>query len=40
MDTTTYIFHEGSIDIPNDWRDESMNIFKAPIESGYNLVVS
>ncbi|HRI07172.1 MAG TPA: DcrB-related protein [Nannocystaceae bacterium] len=35
-----YRFHEGSIEIPDDWNDESMNIFKAPIESGYNLVIS
>ena len=35
-----YRFHEGSIDVPEDWKDESMNIFKAPIEAGYNLVIS
>lgn len=35
-----YRFHEGTIDIPNDWSDETLNIFKAPVESGYNLVIS
>lgn len=35
-----YRFHEGTIDLPDDWTDETLNIFKAPIESGYNLVVS
>jgi hypothetical protein len=40
MNAETYIFHEGSIDVPDDWKDESMNIFKAPVEAGYNLVIS
>jgi hypothetical protein len=35
-----YRFHEGTIDLPDDWTDESMNIFKAPVDSGYNLVIS
>lgn len=36
----TYYFHEGSLDVPEDWRDESMNIFRAPESEGYNLVIS
>lgn len=35
-----YKFNEGNLVIPDDWRDESMNIFKAPVEAGYNLVLS
>jgi len=35
-----YHFHEGMLEIPDDWRDESMNIFKTPVEAGYNLVIS
>jgi len=35
-----YQFHEGSLALPEGWRDESMNIFKAPEEEGYNLVIS
>jgi len=35
-----YVFHEGSLIIPGDWRDESMNIFKTTEAEGYNLVVS
>lgn len=37
---TPYYFHEGTLTIPEEWRDESMNIFKAPEEEGYNLVIS
>jgi len=35
-----YTFHDGSLVVPEDWRDESLNVFKAPIEAGYNLVLS
>lgn len=35
-----YKFNEGNLIIPDDWRDESMNIFKAPVDAGYNLVLS
>jgi hypothetical protein len=35
-----YRFHEGSLEVPEDWRDESMNIFKAAETEGFNLVVS
>lgn len=35
-----YRFHEGSLTIPDDWRDESMNIFKTSEAEGYNLVIS
>ncbi len=35
-----YRFNEGDIDVPEDWRDESMNIFKGPETEGYNLVMS
>lgn len=38
--TTPYRFNEGDVDLPDDWRDESMNIFKGPDSEGYNLVVS
>lgn len=36
----SYHFHEGSLEVPDDWRDESMNIFRAPESEGYNLVIS
>lgn len=35
-----YRINEGSIVVPEDWRDESMNIFRAPESEGYNLVVT
>jgi len=35
-----YTFNEGNLVVPDDWRDESMNIFKAPVDAGYNLVMS
>lgn len=35
-----YRFQEGSLAIPDDWRDESMNIFKASETEAYNLVIS
>ena len=35
-----YRFNEGSLDVPADWHDETMNIFKGPQSEGYNLVIS
>jgi hypothetical protein len=35
-----YRFNEGSLDVPEDWHDETMNIFKGPLSQGYNLVIS
>lgn len=35
-----YRFHEGALTIPDSWRDESMNIFKASETEAYNLVIS
>lgn len=35
-----YRFHEGRIELPDDWRDESLTILKAPETEGYNLVIS
>jgi hypothetical protein len=36
----SYRFNEGSLDVPDDWHDETMNIFKGPERDGYNLVIS
>lgn len=35
-----YRFNEGSLEVPADWHDETMNIFKGPLSQGYNLVIS
>uniref|UniRef100_UPI001FEAC25E DcrB-related protein n=1 Tax=Photorhabdus caribbeanensis TaxID=1004165 RepID=UPI001FEAC25E len=40
MENTTYQMNEGSLAIPDNWRDESMNVFVLPDDSGINLVVS
>lgn len=36
----SYRINEGIVDLPEDWRDESMNIFKGPDSEGYNLVIT
>lgn len=36
----SYRFNEGSLVVPDDWHDETMNIFKGPEREGYNLVIS
>ncbi|MBS9429909.1 DcrB-related protein, partial [Photorhabdus akhurstii] len=40
MENTPYQMNEGSLTIPGNWRDESMNVFVLPDDSGINLVVS
>ncbi|MCT8344576.1 MULTISPECIES: DUF1795 domain-containing protein [Photorhabdus] len=40
MENTTYQMNEGTLAIPGNWRDESMNVFVLPDDSGINLVVS
>jgi len=35
-----YRFNEGSLELPEDWHDETMNIFKSSPSEGYNLVIS
>lgn len=35
-----YRLHDGNIQIPNDWQDETMYIFRAPETAGYNLVLN
>ena len=35
-----YRLHDGDIQIPNDWQDETMYIFRAPETEGYNLVIN
>ncbi|MCA6220801.1 DUF1795 domain-containing protein [Photorhabdus antumapuensis] len=40
MKNTPYQMNEGTLAIPDNWRDESMNVFVLPDDSGINLVVS
>ncbi|PHM73082.1 DUF1795 domain-containing protein [Xenorhabdus kozodoii] len=40
MSTQTYPMNEGSLTIPTDWRDESMQVFVLPDDSGVNLVIN
>lgn len=40
MALTSYIFNEGCLDLPSTWRDETLNVFTFPDESGGNLVIN
>lgn len=40
MGTIQYRFHEGSVQIPRTWTDETLTVLKAPEFEGHNLVVS
>lgn len=40
MNSNTYRLNEGSINIPNNWQDQSMNVFILPDDSGINLVIN
>ncbi|MBE8596496.1 DUF1795 domain-containing protein [Xenorhabdus sp. BG5] len=40
MNTQTYQINEGTLAIPDNWRDESMNVFVLPDNSGINLVIN
>lgn len=40
METTAYQFNEGTLAIPTQWRDESMNVFTFPDDTGGNLVIN
>ncbi|KAA1184949.1 DUF1795 domain-containing protein [Photorhabdus heterorhabditis] len=40
MENTVYQMNEGTLTIPDNWRDESMHVFVLPDDSGINLVVS
>ncbi|ANI28417.1 hypothetical protein PL78_00985 [Yersinia entomophaga] len=40
MTHPAYLINEGTLAIPANWRDETMNVFIAPDDSGINLVVS
>lgn len=35
-----YKMNEGDLSIPENWKDETLHIFKAPDAEGYNLVVN
>jgi len=35
-----YRLQDGDIQIPNDWQDETMYIFRAPETEGYNIVLN
>lgn len=37
---TSYRLNEGTIDIPENWQDQSMNVFVLPDDSGINLVIN
>lgn len=40
MSTITYQMNEGKITLPKNWRDDSMNVFVVPDDSGVNLVIN
>ncbi|WP_036771867.1 DUF1795 domain-containing protein [Photorhabdus australis] len=40
MENTVYQMNEGTLAIPDNWRDESMHVFVLPDDSGINLVVN
>lgn len=40
MNFPTYTFNEGSLTIPENWQDQSMNVFVLPDDSGINLVIN
>lgn len=40
MTSKLYTFNEGTIELPNQWQDQSMNVFVLPDESGINLVIN
>lgn len=35
-----YTFNEGTIELPTQWQDQSMNVFVLPDDSGINLVIN
>lgn len=40
MTKQAYILNEGSIELPVQWQDQSMNVFVLPDDSGVNLVIN
>ena len=40
MNNITYRMNEGKISIPENWRDDSMQVFVVPDDSGVNLVIN
>lgn len=40
MNPITYRMNEGSIRVPENWRDDSMQVFTVPDDSGINLVIN
>lgn len=40
MNTMQHRFHEGSVQVPRSWSDETLTVLKAPEHEGHNLVVS
>ncbi|PHM70756.1 DUF1795 domain-containing protein [Xenorhabdus sp. KJ12.1] len=40
MSAHSYQMNEGTLNIPANWRDESMHVFVLPDDSGVNLVIN
>lgn len=40
MTSKRYTFNEGTIELPNQWQDQSMNVFVLPDDTGINLVIN
>ena len=40
MSKQHYTFNEGTIELPAQWQDQSMNVFVLPDNSGINLVIN
>ncbi len=40
MSAQSYQMNEGTLNIPANWRDESMHVFVLPDDSGVNLVIN
>ena len=40
MDRQTYTFNEGQINLPTNWKDQSINMFVVPDENPINFVIN